>query len=194
MGTVPITINGVVFPKGRSGTDQPVPCTIVGQAWISDLSVGGGPVYPPDQPPSGGPPGQPIHPIWGPPGFNPPGPGMPPGIWGGPIVPPQQPPGSPGSPQHPIWGPPGFNPPGPGMPPGIWGGPIIPPDLPPGVIVPTPPNPGDPVTPVQPPPGSGGWPVQPITPPPFIIVNYPGVGPVVVPPPANNATSPSKSG
>jgi len=76
MGTVPITINGVIYPKNRSGSDQPIPATFVGEAWISDLGVGGGPVMPPT---SGGSPGLPIHPIWGPPGISlPPGPGYPP--------------------------------------------------------------------------------------------------------------------
>jgi hypothetical protein len=76
------------------------------------------------------------------------------------------------------------------MPPGIWGGPIIPPNVPPGLQPPTPPNPGDPTTPVPPPAGSAGWPVQPIAVPPYIVVNYPGVGPVVVAPPATDATTP----
>src|SRR5262249_38289108 len=71
---------------------------------IYGLSVGGGPIVPPDAVPpdtGGGGGGQPIHPIWGPPGFNPPGPGMPPGIGGGPIIPPlpdnppELPPGTP---------------------------------------------------------------------------------------------------
>ena len=89
MAEVPVTINGVIFPKARGGNDQPIPCTLVGSAWITGLGLGGGPVLP-DQPPGQG--GQPIHPIWGPPGFNPPGAGMPPGIWGGPVLPPDAPP------------------------------------------------------------------------------------------------------
>src|SRR5215471_5901786 len=106
MGTVPITINGVVYPKGRSGTDQPVPCTIVGEAWISDLSVGGGPIIPPGQPPSGGPPGTPVFPIWGPPGIElPPGPGYPP-VAAHPLppipLPPDVPPPQPGDPPKPL--------------------------------------------------------------------------------------------
>jgi hypothetical protein len=136
MATVPVTINGVIFPKGRSADDRPIPCTIVGEAWVSDLSVGGGPVFPPPQP--GG--GVPIHPIWGPPGIDlPPGPGFPP-VAGHPLppIPPDQ----------------------------------IPPDLPP-----------------VPPPGSppviipGTHPTQPIVPPAFVVVDYPGIGKVVVPQP-----------
>jgi hypothetical protein len=67
---------------------------IVGEAYYSDLSVGGGPIYPPDQPPG----------IWPSPGH--PDQGLPPsgvGVWP-----------SPGRPTHPIA-------PG-GKPPGIWGG------------------------------------------------------------------------
>ena len=79
----------------------------------------------------------------------------------------------------------------PGSPPGIWGGPIdpypdiglpIPPTLPPDATPPAPPEPGAPTTAVP-----GEWPVQPVVPPPFIVVNYPGVGPVIVAPPATAA-------
>ena len=48
---------------------------------------------------------------------------------------------------------------------------------------------GDPTTPLPPPSGSGGWPVQPIVPPPYIVVQYPGIGPVIVAPP-ESSTSP----
>jgi hypothetical protein len=69
----------------------------VGELYNADLSIGGGPIYPPSQPPG----------IWGPPGPWPTPPiapgGPPPGIWP-----------SPGHPAHPIA-------PG-GRPPGIWGG------------------------------------------------------------------------
>jgi hypothetical protein len=144
MATVSITLNGVIYPKGRSAADQPIPATFVGDAWLTDLGVGGGPILPPVLPPQ---PGVPIHPIWGPPGINlPPGPGFPP-VAGHPLPP-------------------------------------ITPPLPPEV---TPPNPGDPTTPMPPPAGSAGWPVQPITPPPYIVINYPGVGPVIVAPPASNS-------
>lgn len=62
---------------------------------------------------------------------------------------------------------PGYSPP--------WARPPVPP------LVPTQP-PGT-ATPLPPPAGSAGWPVQPIVPPPYIVVNYPGVGPMVVTPP-----------
>ena len=140
MAAVPITIIGTI--TGMGGQVDNV--TLIGMASITGLTVGGGPIMPPDQPPGSGPPGQPIHPIWGPPGFNPPGPGMPPGIWGDPIMPPPQ--------------------------------------LPPGA---TPPQPGDPTKTVP-----GNWPVQPVVPPPYIVVNYPGIGPVVVAPPVP-ASAPS---
>jgi hypothetical protein len=144
MAAVPVQIDGVLWDVAqKKGTKV----TLIGQASIFGLSVGGGPIIPPD--------------------VVPPDPGQPPG-----------------APIHPIWGPPGFNPPGPGMPPGIGGGPIIPPDVPPGLQPPVPPQPGDPTTVVPPPAGSAGWPVQPIAVPPYMIVMYPGVGPVVVAPPA----------
>lgn len=62
MAAVPITINGVFCDKyGRTIT----PCMIVGEATLTGLGVGGGPIVPPDKP----------------------GTGDPPGIWGGPIDP-----------------------------------------------------------------------------------------------------------
>jgi hypothetical protein len=67
MATVPVTLNGVLFPKGRSANDQPIPCTFVGEAWYTDLGVGGGPIIPP--PGSGQPPGFPAHPIVPPGGY-----------------------------------------------------------------------------------------------------------------------------
>jgi hypothetical protein len=72
MGVVPVTINGVMFPKGKSASDKPVPCTIVGYAWVTGLGVGGGPIMPDPLPP-----GTPEHPI---------------------VLPPA----SPGEPTHPI--------------------------------------------------------------------------------------------
>jgi hypothetical protein len=56
MPAVPVTINGVAFPKNKK--DPPYPVTIVGYAWVTGLAVGGGPVYPPQLPP-----GTPEHPI-----------------------------------------------------------------------------------------------------------------------------------
>jgi hypothetical protein len=52
MAYVPVTINGVAYPKNKK--DPPMPVTIVGYAWVTGLSVGGGPVIPPEQlPPPG---------------------------------------------------------------------------------------------------------------------------------------------
>jgi len=137
MAEVPVTINGVLYPKGRSGTDAPVPCTIIGSAWITGLGVGGGPIVPPDQPPVGGPPGTPIFPIWGPPGIElPPGSGYPP-VAGHPLPPIEAPP--------------------------------------PDVTVPPPGSPPVLLLPVSP--------VNPIVAPAAIVVNYPGVGKVLVPNP-----------
>lgn len=78
MSAVLVTISGVLYDK-LSRTQRPV--VIVGEASLTGLGVGGGPIIPPDE----GPPG-----IWGPtdprptPPINlPPGyPGNPPGIWG----------------------------------------------------------------------------------------------------------------
>jgi len=56
MAEIPVTINGVIYPKGKSADDKPVPCVIVGKAWVTGLEIGGGPVYPPDQPPPVDPP------------------------------------------------------------------------------------------------------------------------------------------
>lgn len=111
--------------------------------------------------------------IGGGPIIPPSGGGKPPGIWGGPIDP------------YPDHGLPGA--------PGIWPQPghpahpiVLPPEqVPPGMQPPTPPSPGDPTTPVPPPAGSAGWPVQPITPPAYLVVTYPGIGPVYVAPPAS---------
>lgn len=162
MASVEVMISGVIYDK-TARTSRPV--LIVGEASLAGLGVGGGPIMPPEQPPGGGGPVDPGY------GVNPPGDV----IWGG----------RPG--------------PGPGggwvpKPPHIWGGgnepfptpPIfIPPNVPPGVKPPEPPQPGDPTTPVPPPEGSAGWPVQPIAIPQYIVVWYPGVGPVVVAPPAH---------
>lgn len=147
MPSVKITVSGVLFDKyERTGT----PVTLVGEASLTGLGVGGGPIYPPEGG-AGGPPS-----IW------------PPGIWPGP-----------GDPDFPGGG---------GRPPGIWGGGnepfptppiVIPPDrVPPALQPPTPPAPGSPTTVVP-----GNFPVSPITPPTYLVVNYPGIGPVYVAPP-----------
>lgn len=157
MAAVEVTITGVLYDKVNRTTQNVV---LIGEASLTGLGVGGGPM----------PPGQG-------------GGGQPPVIWG---------PGDP-RPQPPIHLPPGWET---GRPPVIWGGgnvpmptpPIyLPPNLPPGVEVPEPPEPGSPTTPVPPPPGAGGWPVQPIVVPKFVVIWYPGVGPVVVAPPAQGS-------
>ena len=81
MAAVEVTISGVLYDK-QSRTTRPV--VIIGEASLTGLGVGGGPIQPPDQ--GEGPPGiwgptdpRPSHPIAGIPGF----PGYnPPGIWG----------------------------------------------------------------------------------------------------------------
>ena len=122
MAAVPVTLDGMLYDLLNKSSQRVV---FIGDASLTGLSVGGGPMPPgPGIPviPPVGPPGQPIHPIWGPPGFNPPGPGMPPGIWGGPILPETPPPIKP----------PDFTPPPPGIvviPPGNQPvQPIVPPD------------------------------------------------------------------
>jgi len=120
------------------------------------------------------------------------------GVGGGPM---------PGGPPLGIWHDPGgYRPPYvdigfPGNQPGIWGPGDPRPTNPisgipglPGYMSPLPPGteqpqPGDPTTPLPPPSGSSGWPVQPITPPPYIVVQYPGIGPVIVAPPESSKTT-----
>lgn len=53
MGYVPVTINGVAYPKNKK--DPPMAVTIVGAAWVTGLGVGGGPM----------PGGDPPLVIWG---------------------------------------------------------------------------------------------------------------------------------
>ena len=167
MAAVEITISGVLYDKLSRTTQQVV---LVGDASLTGLGIGGGPM-PPGQG-GGSPPGiwgptdpRPTPPIALPPGY----PGQPPG--GG---------GAPPYPAHPIYDPPHiWGPTDPRPQPPIY----YPPNVPPSLTPPQQPNPGDPVTPVPPPEGSQGWPVQPIVPPPYIVVNYPGVGPVTVPAP-----------
>lgn len=131
MAAVEVTISGVLYDK-LSRTTQNV--VLIGEATLTGLGVGGGPIMPPGPitPPGGGWPPHPEHPI-------------------------------PPRPEHPI---------------------VLPP-------VPIPPN-----TPNVPPPGSppvivgGTQPTQPITPPPAIIIEYPGIGKVVVPQPTQTASGP----
>lgn len=153
MAAVEVTISGVLYDKhSRVGT----PVTLIGEAIITGLGVGGGPM----------PPGQG-------------GGGDPPGIWGGPIDP---------YPDHGL----------PGKPPGIWGPTdprptppiVLPPEqVPPGMKPPTAPAPGSPTTKVE-----GNFPVNPMVPPEYLVLNYPGIGPVVVAPPAGTSTTPPPSG
>lgn len=151
MAAVEVTISGTLYDKNsRVGT----PVTLIGEAIVTGLGVGGGPIVPPPQPP---------------------------GIWG-----PTDP--RPTPPIANVPGVPGYRPPGDH----IWGGGNEPFPTPPIHIPPLPPNveqpqPGDPTKPLPPPPGAGGWPVQPQTPPPYIVVNYPGIGPVIVAPPTQAA-------
>lgn len=169
MAAIPVTITGVIADlHGRTITG---PVKLMGEMVYSDRGVGGGPMPPGEGGGGGDPPG-----IWGPtdprPGWGLPGPQP-----GGPH------------PEHPIV-----------YPPGIWGptdprpgyGPIVPPEnVPPGMQPPETPAPGSPVTPVPPPPGQGGWPVQPQTVPPYVVVNYPGVGPCYVPAPLTAQPKPT---
>jgi hypothetical protein len=76
MASVPVMISGVLWDHAnKSGRAA----TMMGEATIVGLSVGGGPIMPEPGPPDSGPPSVPTHPIWGPPGISlPPGPGFPP--------------------------------------------------------------------------------------------------------------------
>ena len=75
MASVPLTLDGALYDLWAKTTQRVV---FIGQASLTGLGVGGGPILP-DTPPSAGPPGHPEHPIWGPPGISlPPGPGFPP--------------------------------------------------------------------------------------------------------------------
>jgi hypothetical protein len=90
MSSVPIMVSGVLWDHAnKSGRAV----TLMGEATIVGLGVGGGPVFP-DQPPATQPPGTPTFPIWGPPGIDlPPKPGYPP-VAGHPLPepPPTEPP------------------------------------------------------------------------------------------------------
>lgn len=66
MAAVEITISGVLYDK-YNRTQQNV--VLIGEASITGLGVGGGPIIPPGQPPSGGQPGIPTFPIAGYPDF-----------------------------------------------------------------------------------------------------------------------------
>ena len=134
MASVPVQIDGVLWDQANKKGHK---VTLLGQASIYGLGIGGGPILPPD---GGG--------------------GEPPTIGGGPIFPPE------------ISGPPG-----------PWPTPPI--------VIPLPPN-----TPNVPPPGSppvsieGTHPVNPMTPPAAVVMEYPGIGKVVVPQPTQSVPLP----
>lgn len=102
MAEVPVTMNGVLYDLYGRTTQRVV---FIGDASLTGLSVGGGPIMPPSgggQPPGiwgGGNVPMPTPPIPIYPGGTP----NPPGIWGptdprpgvGPIIPPEQPPEGP---------------------------------------------------------------------------------------------------
>jgi hypothetical protein len=65
MSAVPVILNGVMYPKsksgrGRSADDEPVPAVFIGYLSIQGLEVGGGPIIPDNPPPDGA---HPEHPI-----------------------------------------------------------------------------------------------------------------------------------
>lgn len=98
MAGVPITFRGMMYPKDK--TVKPYPFTALGVAEITGLSVGGGPILPPDVPIE--PPIEPPLTIWP----NPPEGVAPhpehPIVLPDPIKPPEHPPASPEKP-HPGW-------------------------------------------------------------------------------------------
>ena len=102
MAAVPIQIDGVLWDQAQK---KGAKVTLIGHASILGLTIGGGPIFPPDtSPPEPGPPGHPEHPIWGPPGSNfpgGPGSGYPP-VAGHPLPPmPPDPPSNPSEPKPP---------------------------------------------------------------------------------------------
>ena len=142
MAAVEVTITGMLYDKINRTTQNVV---LVGEASLTGLGIGGGPL--------------------------PPGPGQPPGSGGVPVFP-----------SHPIYHPPGIS-----GPPGPWPTPPI--------VIPVPPD-----TPNLPPPGSppvhiaNTQPVQPMTPPAAVVIDYPGMGKVVVPQPTQSVQIPVPPG
>jgi hypothetical protein len=93
MAAIPITITDAKVDEASA--------TITGNLSLTGLSVGGGPIYPPEvsPPDPGKPPGVPTFPIWGPPGMELPDvPGYPP-VAGHPLPPA----GTPIPPKPPLW-------------------------------------------------------------------------------------------
>ena len=73
MSAVEVTITGLLYDRANRTTQNVV---LIGEATLTGLGVGGGPIVPEPQPPGIWPsPGHPAHPIA-------PG-GKPPGFWGG---------------------------------------------------------------------------------------------------------------
>lgn len=132
MAAVEVTISGVLYDKVARTMQQVV---LIGEASLTGLGIGGGPIIPPGRPPV--PPGTGIWP--NPPEGQAPIPSHPIAL-----------PGDPWWPEKPPITPPDFQPPPPGSPP---------------VLLP------------------GAKPVHPMVSPPFIVVDYPGMGKVVVPQP-----------
>jgi len=62
MAAVPVILNGVVMPKGKSADDEPIPCIITGYISIAGLEVGGGPIIPDGTPPVDPPIDPPVDP------------------------------------------------------------------------------------------------------------------------------------
>lgn len=142
MAAVEVTISGMLYDKINRTTQNVV---LIGEATLTGVGIGGGPIYPP--PGGGG------------------GDGKPPGIWG-----PTDP-----RPTPPIAFPPGWVG---GVPPGGWPDP----PTPPGSNIPPPGSP-----PVIVP---GTTPTHPITPPAAVLIDYPGIGKVVVPQPTQTGGAP----
>lgn len=143
MAAVEVTISGILFDK-LSRTTQNV--VLIGEATLSGVGIGGGPIYPPSGGGGGGGGRPPVDPGYGYP-ERPVDPD-----YGFPV-------GGRPHPEHPI-------------------------------IIPVPPD-----APHVPPPGSppvivsGTHPTNPMTPPPAVIIDYPGIGKVVVPKPTETAPS-----
>lgn len=95
MAAVEVTISGILYDKLNRTTQNVV---LIGEATLTGLGVGGGPIIPPGQPPSSG--AHPEHPIYYPPVISgPPGPWPTPPIYIPPC--PDQPPPDPGTPKPP---------------------------------------------------------------------------------------------
>jgi hypothetical protein len=71
MAAVPVILNGVFYPKGKSAGDQPMAGVMMGFLSIAGLSVGGGPIIPPEILPPNPDDPHPAHPIVLPPDLPP---------------------------------------------------------------------------------------------------------------------------